>query len=577
MANYVTIPANPNENVNTDLKMLMPYLQGELNRIRDKDKIKLDTLATLQHEARTNPDEFRGTDFQIGADGYMEMNDKAAQMGRVDRDEDRSVAAINDTKKTIDRELTANIGKDAIAELQNTPAYQSAVQASQELGKIDVTKLVTKAMNNQNADGDSMLKNVPDLNSSTPATDAIGNQITNDKGIARTTETDQREEGAVATPNYVSADSVNPIPTADPLLRYSGSEPKEVATPVQDNVLKTGTNAEKTVAMAKAFPGMGAKNKTDDTKAESAGSKTSKAANYTITMDRGVGSSTMDVDPVYHTITKTQQGITDTDNSNLKQLRRASALERIVSTSMGGTPQAPKLNTIADRLAEREAFVNKAESAKNSLVTSDTYEGGKTKAVLGEVKASSTVKSGVDSMNSVTVNNKTISGNVSQVDNTGKGDTNKDTDAAAMVSIGSRKMVSKDTGRRTKGNEAIFEFNTPTDYDEGYTGSNVGNKLANSPGKNWKEKNANFIKAMKLEQGMDAKYNSATEAWEFSNGDGETAILHKNGSVTGVMTAGTAQAMFGNSSRKSAAHDAMDALEDENGPNGRKKTSKVKK
>ena len=110
-----------------------------------------------------------------------------------------------------------------------------------------------------------------------------------------------------------------------------------------------------------------------------------------------------------------QQGVTDTDNSNLKQLRRASALERIVSTSMGGTPQAPKLNTIAGRLAEREAFVNKAESAKNSLVTSDTYEGGKTKAVLGEVKASSTVKSGVDSMNSVDVNNKIISGNLSAI------------------------------------------------------------------------------------------------------------------------------------------------------------------
>lgn len=427
MANYITRPAIDRRAGKTDIEQLMPYLQNELATVRTNDNAKIATLQKMEANALANPDAYRGTEFHIANDGFVNMNEKAKGLMRPKDGIDYSQDAINESSDVINRELTDQLTTDAIGKIANTEERRTAAADAKNIGQLDKAKLAQLALDGKDSQGNDLLKDI--ATPTPPATQPTEGDIANTSNTPPTQPTagtGYNPATGTLSQNIAYMAGVTPDPNikspatsaTQPDPNFTGptltAEQIAANNPTKSNsdVLKTGTAAEKANELAKQNPGMGGK--ATDKNAASKGSGMSK--NWTVTTDIGVGKSNIKTDAVHDIKTTQRAGIIDQDAVDLKSLKVAAGLEDILNSAKAGRPGAAPMTAMANRLAQREAFLTDIQN-KRGVVTSTKQTGGNVDAGLGEMNAKFTSKTGVDSYTNIS--NSTSSTGAVQVDKGG--------------------------------------------------------------------------------------------------------------------------------------------------------------
>lgn len=540
MANYITRPAIDRKAGKTDIEQLMPYLQNELTTVRNNDNAKIATLQEIERNALADPEGFRGTNFHIDNSGFLNMNEKAKNLARLEGEEGYDQTALSNSETVLDTELTDKVNQANFDRINNTAERNAARAENAELGSIDKTKLAELAMNQQNAQGQNII---------------------GDKGIANTTPpATQQTEGSIATSTKQPAAEVDPNFTGPTLT----AEQIAANNPTPPDPLKTGNAAEKANALAQANPGMGAAAKEGNTKSESSGEK----ANYTIKTDMGVGKSTFENDMIKTKTTEARAGIIDQDKTTLKSLKRAAGIERLGNMAMAGRPGATQANTMATRLAAREAFLTDIQGKYGVTARTKEQSGGNSKFELGNINAGFTATSGASSQTSNIIKND----NSARLTSPAAGDPNaKPVQGAVGLSDGTT-LQANDTGKRV-GNSPIVEYKTPAGFKGGTGSTKIGQLLQQDPQK--------MKKWVETVWGGQHSWDKGTNTHTVRKGE-EYITLYPDGSFSSNLTQGSANTILGLNDLSGMGANGQDAsatanAELEQSPNGVKTTVKGKK
>jgi hypothetical protein len=523
MSNYVTKqPIGTKAGLSADVQNLMPYLQNELAVIRKRDQQNIAATNAIKQAAMENPDDYRGTAFIANRDGTLGMNDPAMRLGEVKRDEDMSQQGINSETQQLDTETTQNLVNAQMDKLASDPGRMATVDEAKEIGSLDKSKMAIAAMNNQNAEGRNMLNNVP-----TPNLDVSLNQ----NQIVKPTN---------FVENNLPLESNQVESTQSIANRYGVPSTEKDIVPFDNKPTAKETPIDSAIRATKET-GMAAKASEGSKNSNSQGQARAVSANWSYGSDISTGASELETKPVKVTNTTQMANIIDSDKSNLKQLRRASAIERAMNFQAGGTDTAPVMAEMKGRLMQREAFLNSISDKYGMKSTKQEVSGGEIKAKLGEAKASTNMRSGLDSSTSVNQSLSTAN-NVTGGTFDGGGGGGDNAPQGGTLTLGDYKLQGTDTGKQTPGGEALLKFNTPTDYTGGYGTSAMGRLIGSG------KKGQNEFKN-KVTKEWGGKYEYKKDGtWRIQNGN-EWLELSPSGAISGEFSTNTANMFVGASNK----------------------------